>query len=64
MADLGLSPLSNSYVAPADLRAPEPFYPLCAYVCSECLLVQLESFESPDHIFSDYLYFHLIQHPG
>ena len=35
----------------------EPFYPLRAYVCSQCFLVQLEEFETPDHIFSDYAYF-------
>jgi 2-polyprenyl-3-methyl-5-hydroxy-6-metoxy-1,4-benzoquinol methylase len=35
----------------------EPFYPLRAFVCEHCLLVQLEEFESPDHIFSDYAYF-------
>ena len=31
--------------------------PLHAYVCSQCLLVQLLEFESPDAIFSDYAYF-------
>ena len=35
----------------------EPFYPLRAFVCSNCLLVQLEQFETPDHIFGDYAYF-------
>ncbi len=35
----------------------EKFYPLHAFVCKECFLVQLDQFESPDHIFSDYLYF-------
>jgi 2-polyprenyl-3-methyl-5-hydroxy-6-metoxy-1,4-benzoquinol methylase len=35
----------------------EPFYPLHAWVCDKCLLVQLEQFESPEHIFSDYAYF-------
>jgi SAM-dependent methyltransferase len=35
----------------------EPFYPLCALVCGECLLVQLEQFETPESIFSDYAYF-------
>jgi SAM-dependent methyltransferase len=33
------------------------FYPLHAYVCSNCHLVQLEEFESRENIFSDYLYF-------
>jgi 2-polyprenyl-3-methyl-5-hydroxy-6-metoxy-1,4-benzoquinol methylase len=36
----------------------EPFYPLHAWVCGKCFLVQLEQFETPDRIFSDdYAYF-------
>ena len=56
-ADLGMSPLANSYLKPEQLEAMEPFYPLHVRVCSECLLVQLPEFESPEHIFSDYAYF-------
>lgn len=56
-ADLGMSPLANSYIKPEQLKAMEPFYPLHVYVCHRCLLVQLEEFESPQHIFSDYAYF-------
>lgn len=56
-ADLGMSPLANSYVKAENLHSMEPFYPLHAYVCESCLLVQLEEFESPDQIFSDYSYF-------
>ena len=56
-ADLGMSPLSNSYVPPEHGRSMERFYPLHAYACRGCRLVQLEEFESPEHIFSDYLYF-------
>jgi SAM-dependent methyltransferase len=56
-ADLGMSPLANSYVAPERAGAMEPFYPLCALVCGECMLVQLEQFETPEAIFSDYAYF-------
>ncbi|MDQ6803558.1 MAG: class I SAM-dependent methyltransferase [Actinomycetota bacterium] len=57
VADLGTSPLANSYVAPENVNAMEPFYPLRALVCGECFLVQLEEFETPDQIFSDYAYF-------
>jgi 2-polyprenyl-3-methyl-5-hydroxy-6-metoxy-1,4-benzoquinol methylase len=32
-------------------------YPLRVYVCESCLLVQLEEFESPEQIFTDYAYF-------
>jgi SAM-dependent methyltransferase len=57
LVDLGRSPLSNSFLAPDELRRMEPYYPLHVYVCDDCLLVQLEEFETPAHIFSDYLYF-------
>jgi SAM-dependent methyltransferase len=55
--DLGLSPLANSYVPAAKARKGEVFYPLHAYVCEGCFLVQLEEFETPEHIFSNYAYF-------
>jgi SAM-dependent methyltransferase len=35
----------------------ERFYPLHAWVCGACFLVQLEEFVSPGDIFSDYAYF-------
>lgn len=56
-ADLGMSPLANSYLTPAEANAMEPFYPLRAFVCGRCFLVQLEAFETPDRIFSEYAYF-------
>lgn len=56
-ADLGMSPLSNAYLTAGQLNKMERFYPLHARVCESCYLVQLEEFESPEHIFSDYLYF-------
>ena len=55
--DLGASPLANSYLEPEHLRRPEPFYPLCVYVCGECFLVQLPEEERPEAIFTDYAYF-------
>lgn len=55
--DLGASPLANSYLEPEDLSRAEAFYPLCVYVCGECLLVQLPEEERPEAIFSDYAYF-------
>src|ERR1700730_9155442 len=54
--DLGLSPLSNSYLKKEDLSKKESFYPLHAYVCEQYFLVQLQEFETPDQIFSDYAY--------
>lgn len=55
--DLGMSPLANSILTQKDLLQPESFYPLRALVCSQCFLVQLEEYESPASIFSDYAYF-------
>jgi SAM-dependent methyltransferase len=56
-ADLGMSPPSNSYLSADQLNKVERYYPLHAWVCSECRLVQLEQFETPEQIFSDYAYF-------
>ncbi len=58
-ANLGVSPISNDYLDQAHLKQAEKFYPLHAYICEECLLVQLEEFESPEHLFGDgdYAYF-------
>ncbi len=56
-ADLGSSPLANAYLSPERVGAMEPYYPLRALVCSRCFLVQLEEFETPEQIFSDYAYF-------
>jgi SAM-dependent methyltransferase len=55
--DLGMSPLANSYLEPDALNQMERFYPLHAFVCSKCWLVQLQEFESPQQIFGDYAYF-------
>ncbi len=58
VADLGMSPVSNDNIKPERLSAMEPFYPLHAYVCDKCWLVQLEQFQTADQIFSDeYAYF-------
>ena len=57
VADLGVLPLANAYVHPDRLLEPEPFYPLVAYVCGLCFLVQIAAVETPEHLFSDYAYF-------
>ena len=57
VADLGMSPMANSYRKPEELNRMEPFYPLHAYVCDQCFLVQLEAFQSGEDIFSEYAYF-------
>ncbi|HET8997232.1 MAG TPA: class I SAM-dependent methyltransferase [Acetobacteraceae bacterium] len=56
-ADLGMTPLSNAFVPPERAAAPERFYPLHAFVCSLCRLVQLDQAEPPQAIFRDYPYF-------
>jgi 2-polyprenyl-3-methyl-5-hydroxy-6-metoxy-1,4-benzoquinol methylase len=55
--NLGVSPLANSYLTRAQLEQGEMFFPLHAYVCENCFLVQLQQFEAPDNIFGDYAYF-------
>jgi hypothetical protein len=56
--DLGMSPLSNANVSADQLQSAEKFYPLHAYVCDRCWLVQLPEHESPENIFAhDYAYF-------
>ncbi|HUP15140.1 MAG TPA: class I SAM-dependent methyltransferase [Acidimicrobiia bacterium] len=56
MADLGVSPLANRLILPSELNRPEVFYPLTVYYCSGCHLAQIEEYESPERIFSDYPY--------
>lgn len=56
-ASLGVSPLANRYLRKDQLNKMEPFFPLTAYVCSNCFLVQVDEFETPENIFSEYAYF-------
>lgn len=55
--DLGTMPLANAYLSAKDLDTPEPAYPLRAFVCTECWLVQADGFVPPEDIFSNYAYF-------
>ncbi len=57
MVDLGMSPLCESFVPPEQADAMEPFFPLHAYVCGECFLVQLKEYVAPEAIFEEYAYF-------
>jgi 2-polyprenyl-3-methyl-5-hydroxy-6-metoxy-1,4-benzoquinol methylase len=56
-ANLGVSPLANSYLKEEQLQNMEPFFPLNVWVCEKCYLVQLSEFQNPENIFSDYAYF-------
>lgn len=55
--DLGMAPLSNRFLAADDLNKVEKFYPLKTWVCSGCLLMQLEQFEAPARTLPDDLHF-------
>jgi 2-polyprenyl-3-methyl-5-hydroxy-6-metoxy-1,4-benzoquinol methylase len=55
--DLGATPMANALLQPDQGDRREPFYPLHAYACDGCHLVQLAAFETPQEIFGDYLYF-------
>jgi hypothetical protein len=55
--ELKVSPLSNSYVMPGDADKAEMFYPLSAFVCDRCFLVQVLPQETPETIFREYYYF-------
>src|SRR5262245_35655146 len=55
--DFGMSPLCESFLAREQLDAMESFYPLCAFLCERCLLVQLPQYVSAADIFSEYAYF-------
>ena len=55
--DLGKTPLANSFLTESDLEKSESTFPLHAYVCDNCFLVQLSQFETPQNIFSHYAYF-------
>jgi 2-polyprenyl-3-methyl-5-hydroxy-6-metoxy-1,4-benzoquinol methylase len=58
VVDLGMSPLCQKHVKPENLNDMEKFYPLHAYICEHCWLMQLEDFATPDEIFADeYAYF-------
>jgi SAM-dependent methyltransferase len=57
-ADLGETPLANSFVTAEDVAAGhDRRYPLRAWVCDGCFLVQVDAPVRPEAIFSDYAYF-------
>lgn len=57
VVDLGMSPPSESFLAPGQLDGMEPFYPLVVEVCRVCFLVQIPAHVDPRDIFDDYAYF-------
>jgi SAM-dependent methyltransferase len=57
MADLGLQPPSNAFLAALDGAATERRYPLRAKVCEDCKLVQVDYDVAPEELFGNYVYF-------
>ncbi len=58
VVDLGLSPPCQNVVRPDQLGEGETFYPLHAFVCHECALVQIDAVVPPEAIFEgEYAYF-------
>ncbi|MEM7426847.1 MAG: class I SAM-dependent methyltransferase [Pseudomonadota bacterium] len=58
VVDLGMSPLCENFLAREQLFEAEHFYPLHAFVCEECSLVQVEEYVSGEQIFGgEYAYF-------
>ncbi len=56
--DLGATPVSNDYIRAEGRYSAEPYYPLRAFCCKVCRLVQLEDFRRASDLFrEDYAYF-------
>ena len=55
--DLGMSPPCESILEGRQLKAMEAFYPLVAYVCGHCFLVQIPEYLAPEKIFVEYAYY-------
>jgi SAM-dependent methyltransferase len=54
---LGQTPLANSLLTKAQLKDPEPTYPLDLAFCRACSLLQITETVPPETLFRDYLYF-------
>jgi len=57
VVDLGKSPLCESYLTQEQLKTGEVFYPIQAFVCTGCFLVQVPELVSGEDIYSHYAYF-------
>lgn len=55
--DLGLQPLANNLLSPADLAKAEPRFPLRLALCESCWLLQITDIVPPVELFGEYLYF-------
>jgi SAM-dependent methyltransferase len=57
MADLGLQPPSNAFLASLTDAAQEKRYPLRVKVCESCKLAQVDYDVAPQELFGNYVYF-------
>jgi SAM-dependent methyltransferase len=57
MADLGMQPASNAFIASEEAIHEEKRYPLRAKVCESCKLVQVDYDVDPNELFGNYVYF-------
>ena len=57
MADLGMQPASNAFIANPAAFQQEKRYPLRAKVCESCKLVQVDYDVAPEELFGNYHYF-------
>jgi SAM-dependent methyltransferase len=57
MADLGMQPPSNAFLASLAEAGDEKRYPLRAKVCELCKLVQVDYDVAPEELFGNYVYF-------
>lgn len=58
VVDLGMSPLCENFLTADQLNEMEPFYPLQAFVCERCFLVQVLDHVDRESIFGgEYAYF-------
>ncbi len=55
--DLGAMPPSNAYLSSPAQITEEKSYPLCARLCGDCFLVQVDYDVPPEELFRDYAYF-------
>lgn len=53
VVDLGLQPLSNSYIKKENVCKGQHFLPLKVFYCDECKLTQIENYDAPQEIFND-----------
>ncbi len=58
VCDLGMHPLCENFLSDDEVNRPEVFYPLHAFVCEKCFLIQVKEYVHGTEIFQgDYAYF-------